>query len=50
MQKEYEIKYYLNNSNTCTMTVQAPNSQTASSIAKSMLPKANFIGQPREKR
>ena len=50
MQKEYEIKYYINHSNTCTITVQAPNTQTAAAIAKSMLPTATFIGQPREKR
>ena len=50
MQKEYEIKYYINHSNTCTTTVQAPNTQTAAAIAKSMLPTATFIGQPREKR
>jgi hypothetical protein len=49
MQKQFEIKYYINNSNTCTTTVQAPNSQTAAAIAKSMLPTAKFVGQPRQK-
>jgi hypothetical protein len=49
MPKEYEIKYYINNSNTCTTTVSAPKSQTAAAIAKSTLPTAKFIGQPRQK-
>jgi hypothetical protein len=49
MPKEFEIKYYINNSNTCTTTVSAPNSQTAAAIAKSTLPTAKFVGQPRQK-
>jgi hypothetical protein len=47
-QKEFEIKYFIRNSNTQYLRVQATNQQVAAEIAKSQLPTATFIGQPRQ--